>query len=87
MSLNWSRISSRKRMRRQGVEDVKGKTPLDVKLPKSPHCDPNGSQRVPTLHSEGGSRAPFAPNLAPAASPVGVFLFASNPISICVLSA
>jgi hypothetical protein len=34
MSLNWSRISSRKRMQRQGVEDVKGKIPLDVKLPK-----------------------------------------------------
>jgi hypothetical protein len=34
MSLNWSRISSRERMHRQGVEDAKGKTPLDVKLPK-----------------------------------------------------
>jgi hypothetical protein len=33
MSLNWSRISSRKRMHRQGVEDAKGQTPLDVKLP------------------------------------------------------
>jgi hypothetical protein len=32
--VNWSQISSRKRMRRQGVEDVQGKTPLDVKLPK-----------------------------------------------------
>jgi hypothetical protein len=28
MSLNWSRISNRKRMQRQGVEDVKGKTPI-----------------------------------------------------------
>jgi hypothetical protein len=26
--VNWSRISSRNRMRRQGVEDVKGKTPF-----------------------------------------------------------
>jgi hypothetical protein len=26
--VNWSRISSRDRMRRQGVEDVKGKTPV-----------------------------------------------------------
>jgi hypothetical protein len=26
--VNWSRISSRNRMRRQGVEDVKGKTPI-----------------------------------------------------------
>ncbi|MFZ0149773.1 MAG: hypothetical protein WAM72_15825 [Xanthobacteraceae bacterium] len=26
--VNWTRISNRKRMRRQGVEDIKGKTPL-----------------------------------------------------------
>jgi hypothetical protein len=26
--VNWTRISSRARMRRQGVEDIKGKTPL-----------------------------------------------------------
>ena len=26
--VNWSRLASRKRMRRQGVEDVKGKTPV-----------------------------------------------------------
>jgi hypothetical protein len=26
--VNWSRIDSRNRMRRQGVEDVKGKTPI-----------------------------------------------------------
>jgi hypothetical protein len=26
--VNWSRISSRQRMRRQGVDDIKGKTPL-----------------------------------------------------------
>jgi hypothetical protein len=25
---NWSRIDSRKRMRRQGVEDIKGATPV-----------------------------------------------------------
>jgi len=26
--VNWARLSSRNRMRRQGVEDIKGKTPL-----------------------------------------------------------
>jgi hypothetical protein len=26
--MNWSRIGSRDRMHRQGVEDIKGKTPL-----------------------------------------------------------
>jgi hypothetical protein len=26
--MNWSRISNRDRMQRQGVEDIKGKTPL-----------------------------------------------------------
>ena len=26
--VNWSQISNRNRMRRQGVEDIKGKTPL-----------------------------------------------------------
>ena len=31
--VNWSRISSRDRMRRQGVEDVKGKTPLALTQP------------------------------------------------------
>ena len=25
--VNWARLSSRKRMQRQGVEDIKGKTP------------------------------------------------------------
>jgi hypothetical protein len=25
---NWSRLATRNRMRRQGVEDVKGKTPI-----------------------------------------------------------
>ena len=33
--VNWSRISSRDRMRRQGVEDVKGKMPLGVQPPKT----------------------------------------------------
>jgi hypothetical protein len=37
MSVNWSRISSRKRMHRQGVEDVKGKTPLRDQPPKVRH--------------------------------------------------
>jgi len=32
--VNWSRISSRERMRRQSVEDVKGKTPLGDEPPK-----------------------------------------------------
>jgi hypothetical protein len=32
---NWSRSSSRDLMRRQGVEDIKGKTPL-VEPPKTP---------------------------------------------------
>ena len=34
--VNWTRISSRKRMRRQGVEDIKGKTPLVGQPPKQP---------------------------------------------------
>jgi len=35
--VNWTQISSRKRMRRQGVEDIKGKTPLVLdQLPKQP---------------------------------------------------
>jgi hypothetical protein len=34
---NWSRITSRKRMKRQGVEDVKGKMPLvAAEPPKQP---------------------------------------------------
>jgi hypothetical protein len=32
--VNWSRISNRDRMRRQGVEDIKGKTPLVVPASK-----------------------------------------------------
>jgi hypothetical protein len=32
--VNWTRISNRDRMRRQGVEDVKGKTPLGGQPPK-----------------------------------------------------
>ena len=31
--VNWTRISNRKRMRRQGVEDIKGKTPLVLYRP------------------------------------------------------
>jgi hypothetical protein len=34
--MNWSRIATRDRMRRQGVEDVKGKMPLVVEPPKQP---------------------------------------------------
>ena len=34
--MNWSRIATRERMRRQGVEDIKGKMPLVAKPPKKP---------------------------------------------------
>jgi hypothetical protein len=34
--MNWLRIGRRDRMRRQGVEDIKGKTPTDVQPPKQP---------------------------------------------------
>ena len=34
---NWSRISNRDRMRRQGVEDIKGETPIVIgRPPKQP---------------------------------------------------
>jgi hypothetical protein len=33
--VNWSRISSRKFMQRQGVEDVKGKMPFTDQPPKA----------------------------------------------------
>jgi hypothetical protein len=34
---NWSRISNRDRMRRQGVEDIKGETPAIIgQRPKQP---------------------------------------------------
>ncbi len=33
--VNWSRINSRARMLRQGVEDVKGKMPLVGQVPKA----------------------------------------------------
>ena len=42
--VNWSRISSRDRMRRQGVEDVKGKMPLVVQLPKQPRRKPSKAE-------------------------------------------
>jgi hypothetical protein len=32
--VNWTRISSRNRMQRQGVEDIKGKTSLGGQPPK-----------------------------------------------------
>jgi hypothetical protein len=32
--VNWTRISSGNRMQRQGVEDIKGKTPLNDQPPK-----------------------------------------------------
>ena len=32
--MNWSRMSSHDRMQRQGVEDIKGKTPLVEQPPK-----------------------------------------------------
>ena len=31
--VNWARLSSRNRMQRQGVEDIKGKTPLVLDQP------------------------------------------------------
>jgi hypothetical protein len=31
--VNWTRVSSRNRMQRQGVEDIKGKTPLGGQPP------------------------------------------------------
>ena len=34
--VNWSRLASRNRMRRQGVEDIKGKMPLVTEPPKKP---------------------------------------------------
>jgi hypothetical protein len=34
--MNWLRIGRRDRMRRQGVEDIKGKTPPDGQAPKQP---------------------------------------------------
>ena len=34
--MNWSRITSRDRMQRQGVEDIKGKTPAIRLPPKQP---------------------------------------------------
>ena len=35
--VNWARLSSRNRMQRQGVEDIKGKTPLVLdRPPKQP---------------------------------------------------
>jgi len=33
--MNWSHIASRNRMRRQGVEDIKDKTPLVEQPPKT----------------------------------------------------
>jgi len=32
--MNWSRANSRARMRRQGVEDVQGGTPLSIRIPQ-----------------------------------------------------
>jgi len=34
--VNWSRLASRNRMRRQGVEDINGKMPLFAEPPKKP---------------------------------------------------
>jgi hypothetical protein len=34
--VNWSRIASRKRMKRQSVEDSKGKMPVVAEPPKQP---------------------------------------------------
>jgi hypothetical protein len=34
--MNWSRIATRDRMRRHGVEDIKGKMPVISEPPKQP---------------------------------------------------
>jgi hypothetical protein len=34
--VNWSQIARRKRMRRQGVEDIKGATPVASQPPRKP---------------------------------------------------
>jgi hypothetical protein len=34
--VNWSRITNRNRMRRQGVKDIKGKTPVVGQPPRQP---------------------------------------------------
>ena len=34
--MNWSRIATRDRMRRHGVEDIKGKMPVVSEPPKQP---------------------------------------------------
>jgi hypothetical protein len=35
--VNWARLSNRNRMRRQGVEDIKGETPIVIgRPPKRP---------------------------------------------------
>ena len=34
--VNWSRVKDRNRMRRQGVEDIKGATPVAVQPAKQP---------------------------------------------------
>ena len=34
--VNWSRMASGNRMRRQGVEDINGKVPLFAQPPKKP---------------------------------------------------
>src|SRR6516165_6774986 len=38
--MNWSRIATRDRMRRHGVEDIKGKMPLVSEPPKQPLSEP-----------------------------------------------
>ena len=35
-AVNWSRIASRKRMQRQGVEDINGAMPVVTEPPKRP---------------------------------------------------
>ena len=39
--MNWSRIATRDRMRRHGVEDIKGKMPLVSEPPKQPRRKPH----------------------------------------------
>jgi hypothetical protein len=35
--VNWTRITNRNRMRRHGVEDIRGKTPLVLDQPPKQH--------------------------------------------------
>src|SRR6516162_10371964 len=48
--MNWSRIATRDRMRRHGVEDIKGKMPLVSEPPKQPRRKLSEAERPRSLH-------------------------------------